>query len=81
VCEDGAAWSVLSVRDAGDGVGSDVIERMFNPFFTTRAPGTGLGLAIVREVAVAHGGTVAVEDGSLGGARFVVTLPAPSTPV
>jgi signal transduction histidine kinase len=78
---------VLTVEDDGPGVPEEERDRIFERFARTEegrsrdSGGAGLGLAIVREVAVAHGGTVAVEDGSLGGARFVVTLPAPSTPV
>ena len=41
---------VLAVEDTGPGVPEDVVERMFNPFFTTRATGTGLGLAIVHRI-------------------------------
>ena len=51
---------VLRVRDQGDGMPEEVVERMFNPFFTTRATGTGLGLAIVHRMVDAHGGRVVV---------------------
>jgi signal transduction histidine kinase len=59
---DPAPGVVLSVRDEGDGVPAGVIERMFNPFFTTRAAGTGLGLSIVHRIVDAHGGRVVVEN-------------------
>ncbi|MCL4741877.1 MAG: hypothetical protein KJZ54_06690 [Phycisphaerales bacterium] len=52
----------LTVRDSGPGVGPGVVERMFNPFFTTRASGTGLGLAIVHRIVDAHGGRVSVRN-------------------
>ncbi len=52
----------LVVRDTGPGVGPEVVERMFNPFFTTRATGTGLGLAIVHRILDAHGGRVTVRN-------------------
>jgi len=55
---------VLSVRDEGDGVSPEVIERMFNPFFTTRAAGTGLGLPIVHRIVDAHAGRVVVLNNS-----------------
>lgn len=67
---------VLSVRDTGPGLASEVIERMFNPFFTTRASGTGLGLAIVHRIADAHGGTVRVSNHEQGGAVIEIMLPA-----
>ena len=56
------AHTVLWVRDAGPGVSAEVIERMFNPFFTTRDAGTGLGLAIVHRIVDAHGGRVVVRN-------------------
>ncbi|MCZ7632602.1 MAG: ATP-binding protein [Phycisphaerales bacterium] len=52
----------LVVRDTGPGVGPGVVERMFNPFFTTRPTGTGLGLAIVHRIIDAHGGRVSVRN-------------------
>lgn len=55
---------VLSVRDEGDGVTPEMIERMFNPFFTTRAAGTGLGLPIVHRIIDAHAGRVVVLNNS-----------------
>ncbi len=53
---------VLAVKDSGPGVSQDTIERMFNPFFTTRAQGTGLGLAIVHRIIDAHGGYIRVRN-------------------
>jgi len=50
------------VRDSGGGIEESVIERMFNPFFTTRAAGTGLGLSIVHRIVDVHGGTMRVEN-------------------
>jgi signal transduction histidine kinase len=67
---------VLSVRDTGPGVNPTVMERMFNPFFTTRATGTGLGLAIVHRIIDAHGGSVSVRNHEEGGAIVELTLPA-----
>jgi signal transduction histidine kinase len=70
----------LVVRDTGPGVSPEVIARMFNPFFTTRAAGTGLGLAIVHRIMDAHAGRVlvrnAVDDRLEPGAIVELVLPA-----
>lgn len=60
-------YLALSVRDSGPGIPAHVMERMFNPFFTTRATGTGLGLAIVHRIMDAHGGRVEVRNVGEGG--------------
>lgn len=65
----------LMVADDGAGVAPGQEDRIFTPFFTTRARGTGLGLAVVRRVAEAHGGTATVEPTPGGGATFVIALP------
>ena len=49
--------------------------RIFEPFFTTKTRGTGLGMAIVRRIVEAHGGRIAVGEGSGPGAEIIVTLP------
>ncbi len=66
---------VLGVRDSGPGISPEVLERMFNPFFTTRRTGTGLGLAIVHRIVEAHGGHVAVSNRTGGGAVVELCLP------
>ncbi|MDQ7014163.1 MAG: ATP-binding protein [Planctomycetota bacterium] len=53
---------VFVVRDSGTGIHGEATERMFNPFYTTRAVGTGLGLAIVHRIVDAHGGRVSVSN-------------------
>lgn len=63
----------LSVRDTGPGIADDAVDRIFNPFFTTRATGTGLGLAIVHRIVDAHGGTIAVHNDR--GAVFTIMIP------
>ncbi len=70
---------VLAVEDSGPGIPADVIARMFNPFFTTRATGTGLGLAIVHRIVDAHGGEVHVTNRAEGGARVELCLPTRPT--
>lgn len=66
----------LVVRDTGPGVPDDVLERMFNPFFTTRQTGTGLGLAIVHRIIDAHDGDIAIHNREkTPGAEVEITLP------
>lgn len=70
----------ISVADNGPGVPPGLRQRIFEPFFTSRADGTGLGLAVVKSVAEAHGGDIRVDDADGGtgngrGARFVLRLP------
>ena len=66
----------ISVNDNGPGIPDGVAERVFRPFFTTKAHGTGLGLALVQKIIVTHNGRVTAGNDDGGGARFVVTLPA-----
>lgn len=63
------------VEDQGAGLSGVDSQRVFEPFFTSRATGAGLGLAVVRRVALAHGGSVDVRDRRGGGARFELRLP------
>lgn len=64
----------FSVKDNGRGMPPDVVARLFEPFYTTRAEGTGLGLAIARGVARAHGGGIDVESAPGAGTEFVLTV-------
>ena len=77
----------LSVDDDGPGIPEDQRDRVFERFVrldearARDAGGSGLGLAIVKEIVTAHGGTVTVSSAAgLGGARFVVRLPAAADP-
>jgi PAS domain S-box-containing protein len=66
----------LEVADDGPGIPEALSERIFDPFFSTKADGTGLGLSVVCSVVARHGGTMTAENRSEGGACFTVTLPA-----
>ncbi len=71
--------ALVHVADNGPGVQPEAVERLFEPFFTTRQGGTGLGLAIVQSVARALGGSVRLADSphsaAYDGAHFIVELP------
>lgn len=71
------AWAVLEVADNGPGIPDEDLNRIFDPFFTSKAGvGTGLGLAISRRIVEEiEGSLVAGKDERLGGAGFVVRLP------
>jgi two-component system, OmpR family, sensor histidine kinase MprB len=70
----------LRVRDHGTGVDPDDLPHLFDRFYRGASsrgrPGSGLGLAIVRQVAEQHGGSVRAANASVGGAEFVLELPA-----
>ena len=66
---------VVDVADDGPGMPPDVAEKIFNPFFTTKAQGSGLGLAIVRKIVDAHEGRIDMTTADGRGTRFRVTLP------
>lgn len=65
----------FDVSDDGAGIPKDVADKMFTPFFTTRASGTGLGLAIVKRIAEAHGGEITWHPGESRGVTFTLRVP------
>jgi len=74
-------WVCVRVADTGPGIPPDIVEKIFAPFFTTKARGTGLGLAVVRKVVDRHQGKVSVETLAGKGTAFKVYLPLSSSPV
>lgn len=72
--------AILAIEDSGPGIPKDVRPRLFEPFFTTKEGGSGLGLPLVHSVIQQHGGSISVEDGQAGGARFVIRLPLDTGP-
>jgi signal transduction histidine kinase len=74
-CRRDGRCALLQVEDSGPGIRSDLVPRIFSPFFTTRPGGTGLGLAICKRIVEEHGGTIGAENRSEGGACFTVRLP------
>jgi PAS domain S-box-containing protein len=67
---------VITVRDTGPGIPEDQLQRLFDPFFSTKQDGMGMGLAICRTTAEAHGGRLTVESRPGHGATFMLMLPA-----
>ncbi|MCE7892614.1 MAG: HAMP domain-containing protein [Sorangiineae bacterium PRO1] len=74
----GEQWSI-DVDDDGPGIPAEMRQSVFDPYFTTKTEGTGLGLAIVKKIIMEHGGSIAAESSSFGGARMRVTLPVAGT--
>ncbi|MGA7825922.1 MAG: ATP-binding protein, partial [Steroidobacteraceae bacterium] len=78
--EDGAVLTIR-VRDAGPGIPADQLERVFEPFYRLESSrnrdsgGTGLGLSIARDIAEAHGGSLALANLPQGGLEATLTLP------
>ncbi len=68
-------WLEIVVSDTGEGIAPDQLERIFHPFYTTKAHGIGLGLAITRRLVEDHGGYMCVESQPGYGAAIAVRLP------
>jgi two-component system sensor kinase FixL len=64
----------VSVADTGPGLSAEIIDRLFQPFMTTKPQGMGVGLSISRTIIEAHGGRIWVESNADGGATFHFTL-------
>jgi signal transduction histidine kinase len=65
----------IEVRDEGPGIPEEVLTRIFEPFFSTKASGTGLGTTIARTVIEALSGTVDVDCAPGGGTLFRMRIP------
>lgn len=71
-----APWVEIYFQDQGPGIPAQDLDKIFNPFYTTKGEGTGLGLAITHRIIVEnHGGQIEVESEEGEGTRFIVRLP------
>jgi signal transduction histidine kinase len=70
---------VVEVADTGPGVPPDLVDKIFNPFITTKPKGSGLGLAIVRKIVDAHEGRIDMTTALDKGTTFRVSLPVEHT--
>jgi signal transduction histidine kinase len=69
-------WGLeLEIADSGPGLPEETLQRVFDPFYTTKQGGTGLGLAIVYQIAQSHGGSVTAVNCPEGGAAFTLSIP------
>jgi signal transduction histidine kinase len=71
------SWAAIEIEDTGPGIPRGEVDRIFQPFYTTKAKGTGLGLAIALRVLEAHGGDINVANLEPRGCRFTFLLPLP----
>ncbi len=71
----------ISVSDNGSGIPEDLMDRIFEPYFSTREEGTGLGLAIAQRIAEEHGGTLVCFPGSQGGTVLSIKIPVDIDPM
>ncbi|MEW5994084.1 MAG: ATP-binding protein [Candidatus Zixiibacteriota bacterium] len=67
---------VISFADSGPGIRPEFREKVFTPYFSTKKAGTGLGLPTVHRIVTKLGGDIRIEQSELGGAKFVMSLPA-----
>ncbi|NPV03230.1 MAG: PAS domain S-box protein [Syntrophaceae bacterium] len=74
--ENGSSRAVrVEIGDSGSGIAPDQLEKIWEPFYTTKERGSGLGLAIVRRIVESHGGSVEVQSEVSRGTRFAVRFP------
>jgi C4-dicarboxylate-specific signal transduction histidine kinase len=71
---------LLCVADRGPGIPADAMDKLFEPFWSTKAAGMGIGLAVCRSIAVAHRGSLTAANAPAGGAIFCTRLPAAAAP-
>ncbi|MDP7296404.1 MAG: ATP-binding protein [Gammaproteobacteria bacterium] len=71
----GRDYAEIRISDDGSGIDPETIDRLFDPYVTTKNKGTGLGLAIVKKLVEEHGGTVSAKNLQQGGAIMTVRLP------
>ncbi len=65
----------ISIEDNGPGIPEELLDKIFDPYFTTKSGGTGLGLAIVKRIIESHGGKIEVKVTSGKGTKFIIILP------
>jgi signal transduction histidine kinase len=71
----GKRWAVIRIKDTGSGIPPEDIQKIFIPFFTTKARGHGVGLALAHRVISQHGGSLEATNTPSSGAVFTVRLP------
>lgn len=78
VLESESGQAILKIEDSGPGIPPEIMDRIFEPFTTTKGKGTGLGLSLVLSIVEAHNGTVEAETAPGTGSVFIIRLPLAS---
>jgi nitrogen fixation/metabolism regulation signal transduction histidine kinase len=78
-CASDGEWAVVEVRDTGSGISANQLQKIFIPFFTTKAKGHGVGLALTHRIITEHGGTLTAANAPQCGALFTIRIPAGNT--
>ncbi len=65
----------VEVKDTGSGIDEEHLQKIFEPYFSTKETGTGLGLAIVKKIVEVHNGTIDVKSTADDGTKFTIILP------
>ncbi|MEN8155901.1 MAG: ATP-binding protein [Bacteroidota bacterium] len=65
----------IEISDTGTGIPDEILNKIFDPFFTSKETGTGLGLSISHEIVAAHNGTITFRNREQGGVKCTITLP------
>jgi len=74
------SWLRLTVADTGEGMPPEALQKIWEPFYTTKMSGTGLGLSVTSKIIREHGGTVTVQSEPGRGTTFTILLPMSSSP-
>ena len=65
---------IVSISDSGPGVPSNIRDKIFDPFFSTKNDSTGIGLSIAQRIVTDHGGSLTVSQSKWGGAEFTIAI-------
>jgi signal transduction histidine kinase len=79
IADDDGRFIELTIADTGEGIAADHLQKIFDPFFSTKEGGTGLGLALTQQIVVEHGGKIEVRSEPGRGTTFIVRLVAAAT--
>jgi signal transduction histidine kinase len=78
--DQGEAFCTVAITDTGSGIPLKVREKIFQPFFTTKASGTGLGMSVAQNIVASHGGRIEIESGHPAGTVFRLIMPKTRDP-